>query len=122
MKNIYEVVVNCETWARGGKNGIAKLINDQHHLCCLGFECIQRGLKVKDIRDSSMPSLVASNLGFDIPEMTSGLRNTVLIQECAKVNDDPGISDIIRMSRLKGIFCNRGLRIRFINRPDGVIE
>ena len=123
MKNIYEVVVNCETWARGGKNGKAALLNDQCHLCCLGFECIQRGLKVKDIKNLGMPATAANNnLGFDIPGMTSNLRDTALIQECSRINDDPNINDTTRMSRLKETFRSRGLRIRFTNRPDGIIE
>ena len=130
FRDIEEVVINCETWCRAGINGDSQLLNDQNAMCCLGFECLNRGLKPSQIRGLGNPCDVSDKFGEAIPDMVletrvsayQSFKNNDLVEQCIEINDDSAISDSQRMKKLKEIFKKRGLKIRFVNIPDGVLE
>lgn len=117
LKKIKKVVVNCDVWLRG-KPG--RLLNDDGDMCCLGFECVQRGFSKKEILNKTSPS----ELNRTIPNMTTKLRgyfeNNYLIFKCISINDSPIINDSERMSELKKLFRRRKITIQFKNVPKDV--
>lgn len=44
-----ELIIDRTKWARGGRNGIACLLNEQDTMCCMGFLAIKLGLADHEI-------------------------------------------------------------------------
>lgn len=63
-KKIKQVVVDYRKWLKGDDNGY---LLDHGKMCCLGFECIARGISKDAILGCLMPSDIeyAQLLGID---------------------------------------------------------
>lgn len=123
MKKIRKLVIDCSRWIRGRKGGESKLLNENGNMCCLGFECLARGLTENDIRDRTRPCRVSNDINKKIPHMTFenfdlqyNYEDNDLIKKIMRVNDDGTISDSKRIGRLCRLFAKRGIKVGFINR------
>lgn len=100
-----------EKWARGGKNGVSSLENEDGNRCCLGFLCLELGAKY--IRGLDMPWQVVDNE----PEMEASLKmlmdskghSSNLAFNIAQTNDSPSMTDAERKEALGKYFSEMGL-------------
>lgn len=123
FKKIDSVTVNYPRWLKGSVSGSALFDTRSRKQCCLGFECLARGLKKKDILDMGTPGCVCTeNKAIPlIPGMTGRTGdNLELIAQCMTVNDDTTITDIERMTKLHKLFRRRRLDIKFKNLPKNL--
>ncbi len=109
-KDIPTLVIDCNRWVRGGNKdawGTAKLFNELGNKCCLGFDCEQnRGVPYIYMAGVSIPAGV--DAGIEEP----------FDSFAAQINDNPDISDRVRMKRLRK--CMEGKRkLIFKNKPAG---
>jgi hypothetical protein len=133
-----DIIVKKKKWSRGnypnfkcGGNGGNLLNGDDNKMCCLGFACRQLGLKPKDIMDVGMPS--GLHFGYDHNKRTDEFMKKIevlvnqrgkkddryyedrsFVKKAAKLNDDPDITDEVRMTKLTALFKKNGHNITFV--------
>lgn len=109
-------VVDRKTWARGGINGNARLLNNEGCKCCFGFLAEQVGITLASMRNESSPSCThlspPSNIRFLLDEEGG---DKAWVHEAMMVNDDEGILDGYRESELIRLFSENGIDLIFEN-------
>lgn len=111
--------VSREIWYRGRNN--AELLNPTGRMCCLGFVCLQCGLKKEDIIAVATPSGLGTEEakrleGFLVRkgEGTESWDDTLLTDKATMINDDSEITDKVRETRLRKLFAKAGKKMVFV--------
>lgn len=50
-----KLIIDRNTWARGGQNGSAALLNKEGNMCCLGFACERQGIPKAELKEYGEP-------------------------------------------------------------------
>ena len=117
-KKIKSLKINYRKWLHGQRGGLSCLLNDKGKMCCLGFECVARGLDSNEIKNKSTPESVVSNMyDVDILSMTHDHADTHSVGMAVEINDDNRINDKTRIKKLKKLFRRRGIKLSFTNLP-----
>lgn len=118
-KQIKELKINYRKWLHGERrDGVSCLLNEHGKMCCLGFECIARGLDKEAILHRWSPeSVVQANMISNINHMTHKGINTDLVNKAIDINDAEDINDKTRIQKLKKLFRKRGIKLSFTNLP-----
>lgn len=116
-KKLATLVLDPKRWRRGA--GWGSLLGFDNKMCCLGFECIRRGLSESDIIDVDLPSGVKRRFG-------KGPFRTLVDDEymdrrevediIAEINDDDCIEtnregDLARVRKLRPLFKRLGVHL-----------
>ena len=132
--------IKRDEWARGGKGGNSRLLNEYKNLCCLGFDMRACGLADDEISGEAFPSELtelpaegrtwtknASNRDWTdlitrLPEHLEdylGDRppgNFKLEDLATTVNDEMDLPEPDRERLIREIFRVAGRRVRFVGR------
>ena len=106
--------VKRSKWARGGKNGKARLRNKDGNMCCLGFVCRKLGAKVADINQQYFPSNTIFNSKFLETFPSDPETGRMFENIAAHINDDADLAPNTREAHLKELFRSRGHKIVFV--------
>lgn len=131
-----KVKVSRRKWARGnmGRNGSALLIEEgpaKGKMCCLGFACVQLGIRKNTIQGRGMPQSIivtpepesyyggtaASDKELAILKkspLVRGRYNSALASKAASINDHPRLTEPQREKLLKDLFRSKGHSIVFV--------
>lgn len=124
-KKLATLVLDPKRWLRGpmpnkapGHDGGSFLLRPGDELmCCLGFECLRRGVKAKSMLATAIPSDLARIPGgksaFTVE--VNGYGDT-LEREIATINDTDEIprsrkGDLARVRKLRPLFEKLGVRL-----------
>lgn len=119
------IKINLENWVRGGRdnNGLPspsglRVFNKDAGgvMCCLGFACVNEGVDSDLLLHAGMPYalgqdapkwLAIENDDYDDLFCSTSQRyeDTPFSQQAAAVNDDPGITDAVRIYTLCRLFA-----------------
>jgi len=116
------ITVKRSKWARGGKNGDARLLNHDECMCCLGFAICQISKHVSKLKmlDRLMPDDVFKGESFLTKMNRDAFDEKVIVNndlagEAAKINDHESISGHVREQKLKKLFKKHGFKIVFVD-------
>lgn len=131
-KDVKKFVVKRSKWFRGRGNTLSRLQTD-NQMCCLGFYAKECGLKKKNITDVVSPGEIEyeikdiwdtfllariSNI-YDSDPDDPGLTDIIIDSEIAnslmEINDDVNISDEDREYKLKELFKEQGIKVKFVD-------
>lgn len=56
-----KLIIDRNTWTRGGQNGSAALLNKEGNMCCLGFACERQGIPKAELKEYGEPGDFAVN-------------------------------------------------------------
>lgn len=118
-------IIDRSKWRTGDNStyqtgkGVTALKNDKGYMCCLGFVCLQSGVKEDLILNMGEPEEVQK----EIPYLTNTLKdvegdifygNTNLSTEAMDINDDPYTTPVEKENKLKELFEKHKLSIEFV--------
>lgn len=107
------VTVRRSEWARGGRNGDARLLNTNGCMCCLGFAICQiTKIKKSDIDGEKMPEEVFNRKSFLTEE--DGCNNS-FAEEASFINDTKDLLEKHREKKLKDLFKKNDINLKFID-------
>lgn len=124
-KDVKTFTVKRSKWQRGEGNQSARLHNDNNKMCCLGFYAKKCGLKKKDITDVASPGEIEYDIKdawdtflikrLDMPDSTDLLVDSNIANTLMEVNDDVNASDKDRELKLKELFKEQGIKVKFVD-------
>jgi len=81
--------IDLATWSRGGLAEYSRLYNSHTgKKCCLGFECLLRGISLDVIKDMTMPYAIWGHEASKLGGMaTNSYDDTVFSLLAARIND-----------------------------------
>lgn len=120
-----KLVIDRKKWLRG--QGAGTLLATENflidrgldpeflgYMCCLGFDCLRRGVPEVELQDRPMPRHVhLKSEQVELPSWLIGESGTVL--QLSSTNDNPAISEEVRENMIKGYFASEGVEVEFIN-------
>lgn len=117
-KYIQTFVVDRTKWKNSHTflgRGAALLDGRNGSMCCLGFVCEQLGVKRNDLEDKTTPYRLKKD--WDIPYLlTKEGMETPLTFHAITINDEPHIPPKVKEKRLKELFNQHELDIRFVGK------
>lgn len=108
-KNITELTIFNENWARGKASGSTKLLDGHGNMCCLGFLALAMGATRGDIQEVVIPS----NMVGGVPALLDSSPPRGFVTKAVGINDDPGSTDEARERLLKRLFAEHGIVLEF---------
>ncbi len=127
MKNKYHpdriknLTIDRKTWGNGNNHHGGSLLDGQGFRCCLSFYAEEAGIKLNKMKYRGMPS---SLFGVRCPPALECLidkeedrdeNDNKISKNLAKVNDSKYFSPKKRESRIKELFAQIGVKVKFIN-------
>lgn len=130
-----KVKVSRRKWTRGGLFDTGLLVEKgelgEGRMCCLGFACLQMGVRRKVLTGLAMPDdiLLADETTYNGVEATekekqlvrksaliakNGKKNSKLTERAAAINDNDYMPDAVREKKLKTLFRKFGHTITFV--------
>jgi hypothetical protein len=113
MKDIKELVIDRARWGFGTGRGTL-YDSSTNKMCCLGFLARACGSKVYDILDASFPvdgqAPRAFTAGTD-----DGIGSPSAIT-AVNINDASNLHLTAREKRIKTLFANHGIKVKFVGR------
>lgn len=103
--------VKRATWARGGKGGESRLLNNQGNFCCLGFLGKICGIPEPKLLGASMP--YSTFLSFEEKEKYPAVPYQYVWDNFASINDDKSLTDEVREQQLKQLAEDNGFTFVF---------
>ena len=103
--------VNRRTWARGGKNGLSRLLNSDGNMCCLGFLGVASGVSKESLFNKLTPG------GLSLQEQDKYPIVNFDWGIFVDINDHEIITDADREKRLKEAARKNGFSFRFVGKP-----
>lgn len=124
-----KLVIDREQWYRGrAKGSLLRRVDGK--MCCLGFDCLRRGLTAEEITCigtpeelSYRPDLAVKLVGLvdvvtdvfsDEGERSLFSDNEVTL-DLVNTNDDPGLAEEEREATIIQLFAEIGVAVEFIN-------
>lgn len=137
-----KLVIDRSKWQRRSNlknsnlilSSISELLCNNDRLCCLGFDCLRRGFKRKQILEKADPEsivyglknkqsikkvikklngLISVSKGRS-DEIEDLIHNSAVCTQLIKVNDNPRISERVKESRITKMFSMIGVEVEFI--------
>lgn len=121
MKTITELVITRSKWSTPDTfetKNISSLLCLNGKMCCLGFACLELGLKEEDILLKSMPVTVInepSQFTFPMTNYSNKFVNTAFADTAADINDDEDITNEQREERLTKLFAKNNITLSFVD-------
>lgn len=112
-KKVKAFTVDAKNWIRGNKFSAGEgscLLSSHGKMCCLGFFGEACGVERINLKDCEAP-VPSAKIHEKFPDWN--------YQPFMIVNDDEKLSDKERVKKLKGLFAQRGVTVKFINLPKG---
>jgi hypothetical protein len=101
--------VNRRTWARGGKNGLSRLLNGDGNMCCLGFLGVASGVSKESLFNKLTPGGLSLQEQDKYPIVN-------LWEFFVETNDNQNMTDADREKRLKEAARENGFSFRFVGK------
>jgi hypothetical protein len=123
------LVIERDRWLRGDLRNSMLLRDADGKMCCLGFDCIRRGLRSDQIRNVYTPEdllveevVAPESLGDLIvsdEERLYAYRHAGAVEELMEVNDNPQMNESEREQRITELFDVLGVVVEFVDtKPD----
>jgi hypothetical protein len=119
MKKLRKLIIDRRRWTRGtGGEGAALYNTDNGGMCCLGFAARQLGkrIKVEEIQDSQLPRSLMQDVLDRLPVF---MQHVSLMDDFADLNDRRDLDSKEREEKLKIMFREQGVSVRFVGRSKG---
>lgn len=133
-----KLIIDRTKWRTGAdgefKTGEGKtsLLNDLGFMCCLGFECLRRGLKREEILSEGDPvDVFYSTEAYQSNELAAKFgslltdhedeegdkifENSEFVNKAININDDEKTTREEKEKLLLDLFAGEGIEIEFIN-------
>lgn len=120
MKTITKLVITRSKWSTPDtlkKGEMNFLLRSNGRMCCLGFACIELGLKEEDILKNSMPNVVI----HETSQLTKpllwqkGMTDSALSYDAAEINDNKDITNEQREVKLIELFAKNNITLSFVD-------
>lgn len=122
-KKMQTLVIDRSKWRNGSqdeeKYGETMLLGQDGMKCCLGFEAMRCGLTERQIRGKQSPSDVAPSNRKKIPHLVdeySFYNQSCFSINAIEINDEADISKKDREARLKELFAEQNIKLKFVGR------
>lgn len=134
-----EYTIDADKWRCGcGHNalgdGYTRMLNEEGYMCCLGQISEQMGVEKQFLKESCDPEEVANRIinGNEssvakqkylthnhlikyIKKCKNNVRLSNLAKRAIDINDDKDLSTKERVEKLKALFADNGIKLRFKN-------
>jgi len=114
------LVIQRKIWGRGETGGaLRKKVRDTFKHCCLGILALKQGCSVREIQGNGSPADLTDKrsekeVRAAFPKMISRSgEDSAVAEEMMSVNDNTGISETDRETRLAKLFGKIGIKIKF---------
>jgi len=107
-----KLIIDREKWRRGFDEDTYLL--SRNGMCCLGFDALNEGLEESEIRDVYSANDVKVKIN-GITYKNQWWRGTKICRDLETVNDDTGISEDKRETKITKLFAKIGREVEFIN-------
>lgn len=113
-----KTIVKRALWHRGKSSNGSMLLTGEGKMCCIGFTCLQGGMKESDILRVTSPSVLFEHeyvFPADLAWLVNSryMENTDRCTQAMVCNDDTAISATDREEQLKQIYAAAGHEIEF---------
>lgn len=111
-------VVDTAYWLRGSKQWGALFLKDHKYanMCCLGHIGLQSGISAHELEYARSPENIKKSEHVKIPflvDMGYFDSNNTLTRDAMLINDHPGITDEERIKKLKALFAQNNINLKF---------
>ena len=110
-----ELMIDRLRWLRGETDKDSYLLRaSDNKMCCLGFLALQCGYTLEDITDSETPLLADGNNKFP-DSIVEDDEHTEVCCALMRINDDGKLKEYEREPKLKTLFKQADILVKFIN-------
>ena len=132
-RRMHTLVIDRRKWLRNRGTEVydSMLLDPKGKMCCLGFACLDMGMKRKDIKDITSPSVIScireeseevqeyrKSLGWLLRPGSSFNSLPMDSRDCNRlmmVNDSPTTTDKMKEHKITRIFAKHSVKVKFIN-------